>query len=98
MKKPGFPAAVYSINKEMFIRGNVMGTILENLHRFHIKTAVDDLKENGNPHINEDHKLNCVFRCRLCGYVYDEAKEGKPFSSIPHCPKCGAVLLAFEEL
>ena len=75
-----------------------MGTILENLHRFHIKTAVDDLKENGNPHVNEDHKLDCVFRCRLCGYVYDEAKEGKPFSSLPHCPKCGAVLLAFEEL
>ena len=30
--------------------------------------------------------------------IYDEAKEGKPFSSLPHCPKCGAVLLAFEEL
>jgi len=76
-----------------------MGTILENLHKFHIKTAVDDLHEKGgNPHVNDNHQLQSVYRCRLCGYVYDESKEGKPFSSIDHCPKCGAVQLTFEQL
>lgn len=76
-----------------------MGTILENLHKFHIKTAVDDLHEKGgNPHVNDDHKLESVYRCRLCGYIYDEAKEGKPLTLAEHCPQCGAVLLSFEQI
>ncbi|MDO4977068.1 MAG: hypothetical protein Q4E53_07385 [Eubacteriales bacterium] len=75
-----------------------MGTILENLHKFHIQTAVDDIHENGNPNINTDHKLESIYRCRLCGYVYDESKEGKPFTMLQHCPVCGAVLLSFEQL
>lgn len=31
--------------------------------------------------------------CRICGYVYDEEKEGKPFADLPDtwvCPLCGA--------
>ena len=31
--------------------------------------------------------------CGICGYVYDEAKEGVPFESLPDgwvCPLCGA--------
>ena len=31
--------------------------------------------------------------CGICGYVYDEAKEGVPFSALPDswvCPLCGA--------
>lgn len=76
-----------------------MGTILENLHKFHIKSAVDDLHENGgNPHVNTDHKLEGIYKCRLCGYIYDESKEGKPLSAAEHCPKCGAVLLSFVQI
>ena len=75
-----------------------MATILENLHKFHIQTAVDELHENGDPNVNTDHKLQSIYRCRLCGYVYDESKEGKPFSSIDHCPQCGAMQLTFEQL
>lgn len=36
--------------------------------------------------------------CSVCGYVYDEAKEGKPFADLPEswvCPLCGAGKSAF---
>ncbi len=31
-----------------------------------------------------------VYKCTVCGYVYDEEKEGKPFSELKKCPVCGA--------
>ena len=37
--------------------------------------------------------------CYICGYVYDEAKEGKPFAELPDswvCPICGAAKSAFR--
>lgn len=40
-----------------------------------------------------------VWVCRLCGYTYDEAKEGAPFESLPSdwtCPLCGAQKSDFE--
>ena len=36
--------------------------------------------------------------CSVCGYVYDEAKEGKPFAELTDtwvCPLCGAAKSAF---
>lgn len=36
--------------------------------------------------------------CPICGYVYDEAKEGKPFAKLPEswvCPVCGAAKSVF---
>ena len=41
------------------------------------------------------------FRCRVCGYVYDEFTEGALFSSLPDywtCPVCGALKAEFEEV
>ncbi|MDD6483483.1 MAG: glutamate synthase-related protein [Clostridiales bacterium] len=29
-----------------------------------------------------------VYKCSICGYVYDEEKEGKPFSELDVCPMC----------
>ena len=29
-----------------------------------------------------------VYKCSICGYVYDEEKEGKPFSELTKCPVC----------
>ncbi len=41
------------------------------------------------------------YRCSICGYVYDEAKEGVLFAELPddwQCPLCGAPKSAFEPL
>ncbi len=27
-----------------------------------------------------------VYKCSVCGYVYDEEKEGVPFSKLTQCP------------
>jgi thiamine pyrophosphate-dependent acetolactate synthase large subunit-like protein/rubredoxin len=38
------------------------------------------------------------YRCTVCNYVYDEAKEGKKFNDLPKewvCPVCGATKSAF---
>lgn len=29
-----------------------------------------------------------VYKCSICGYEYDEDKEGKPFSELTECPVC----------
>ncbi len=39
------------------------------------------------------------YRCTVCGYVYDEEKEGTPFDQLPDewtCPVCNAPKDAFE--
>ena len=36
-----------------------------------------------------------VYQCSICGYVYDEDKEGKPFSSLDACPVCKQPLSKF---
>lgn len=36
--------------------------------------------------------------CKICGYIYDEAKEGVPFADLPDnwvCPLCGADKASF---
>lgn len=37
--------------------------------------------------------------CKICGYIYDEAKEGVPFQDLPDswvCPLCGADKASFS--
>ena len=39
------------------------------------------------------------YKCSVCGYVYDEAKEGTPFKDLPDtwtCPVCNAPKSSFE--
>lgn len=38
-----------------------------------------------------------IWKCRVCGYVYDEEKEGKPFSELKACPVCRQPASVFEE-
>ncbi|MCI4626244.1 MAG: rubredoxin [Candidatus Magnetoovum sp. WYHC-5] len=41
-----------------------------------------------------------MYRCTVCGWIYDENKEGKPFSEVGDdftCPICNAPKEAFEE-
>lgn len=39
-----------------------------------------------------------VYKCSVCGYVYDEEKEGKPFSEVTECPVCKQPPEKFEPL
>lgn len=42
-------------------------------------------------------RVNIVkYKCMICGYVYDEEKEGKPFSELAQCPVCFAPSSVFE--
>ncbi len=39
------------------------------------------------------------WRCSVCGYIYDESKEGVPFEKLPDdwtCPRCGAPKTVFQ--
>ncbi len=39
------------------------------------------------------------YKCIVCGYIYDETKEGTPFEELPddwNCPVCNAPKEAFE--
>lgn len=36
------------------------------------------------------------YRCSVCGYVYDEEKEGKPFGELECCPMCRQGLEVFR--
>ena len=29
------------------------------------------------------------YQCTVCGYIFDEAKEGKAFAELDACPVCG---------
>ncbi|MCI6857730.1 MAG: hypothetical protein MR867_00345 [Eubacterium sp.] len=66
-----------------------MGSILEQMHKMHIQEAVNELEKTGGNTNVEDHQLDGIYYCRACGYIYDEAKEGKPFTTLSHCPVCG---------
>ena len=36
------------------------------------------------------------YRCSICGYIFDEAKEGKSFAELDYCPVCRAPKSKFE--
>jgi pyruvate oxidase len=41
------------------------------------------------------------WKCTVCGYIYDESKEGIPFTELPEdwtCPQCGAPQSAFIQI
>lgn len=37
-----------------------------------------------------------IYKCSICGYIYDEEKEGKPFSELEACPVCKQGVDKFE--
>ena len=41
------------------------------------------------------------YKCTVCGYIYDEEKEGVKFSDLPEdwvCPLCGVGKEMFEKV
>lgn len=65
-----------------------MGSILEEMHRMKLNQKVQELEKTGGNVNVETHKLDGIYYCKACGYIYDEAKEGKPFTTLSHCPVC----------
>lgn len=39
-----------------------------------------------------------VYRCSVCGMIFDEEKEGKRFEELERCPLCGQPVSKFEKL
>lgn len=39
-----------------------------------------------------------VYKCSVCGYIYDEAEAGKPLSEITECPMCKQPVEVFEPI
>lgn len=39
-----------------------------------------------------------VYRCTICGYIFDEEKEGKSFAELEECPICKQPPSKFEEV
>lgn len=39
-----------------------------------------------------------VYKCRVCGYVFDEEKEGKTLKDIKICPVCKRNIAVFDEI
>lgn len=37
-----------------------------------------------------------IYKCRICGAVYDEEKEGKPIAMLTGCPVCAHPQSYFE--
>ncbi|RKI37198.1 FMN-binding glutamate synthase family protein [bacterium D16-51] len=37
-----------------------------------------------------------IYKCSVCGYIFDEEKEGKPFSELTECPLCKQPMDKFE--
>ena len=52
----------------------------------------------GNKIAEEKKTLRGVYRCRVCGYIFDESLEGKPFSTLEKCPICKQGPGAFQQV
>ncbi len=66
-----------------------MSTILEELRSKNM--AETSLKLDAEPtdgSRKDAEPLIHVYRCRACGYIFDESLEGKPFSTLTECPLC----------
>lgn len=39
-----------------------------------------------------------IYKCSVCGYEFDEEKEGKKFSELKECPVCKQSMSKFERI
>ncbi len=49
----------------------------------------------------DQSRRTVVYKCTVCGYVYDDTKKSVPFRDLPDdwmCPVCNAPKAAFEPL
>lgn len=57
---------------------------------------IEDKKELKTEEKTTKKITTTKYKCPVCGYIYDEEKEGKPFSEIDKCPVCGLDTSQFE--
>lgn len=38
-----------------------------------------------------------IYKCTICGMIYDEQEQGKPLSSLDACPICKQPISKFEK-
>ena len=71
-----------------------MGSLLEEMHKMRLKEKIEELESiGGNPHV-EDHGLGGVYRCKVCGYIY----EGDELPEDYICPLCKHGAVDFEPI
>ncbi len=70
------------------VGGMIMGSILEEMHKMKLQQKMAELEAQGGNQNVEEHPLNGRYYCKACGYIYDEAEQGKPFTTLSHCPVC----------
>ena len=68
-----------------------MGTILEELRRANMQSEMNFSAE-------EKTELNGVYRCRVCGYIFDEAAEKRSIATLEKCPLCNVGMTAFQRI
>ena len=39
-----------------------------------------------------------VYKCSICGYIFDEKEQGRPFSELTECPMCKQPIEKFEQI
>ena len=74
-----------------------MGTILEGLRFSNLQKSIENSEDSGKKP-KEMKTLRGVYRCRVCGYIFDESLEGKPFSTREKCPICKQGPGAFQQV
>ena len=74
-----------------------MGTILEGLRFSNLQKSMENAEDTGGKP-EEKKTLRGVYRCRVCGYIFDESLEGKPFSTLEKCPICKQGPGAFQQV
>lgn len=48
-----------------------------------------------------EQPIGSMYRCSICGYIYDDSKESIPFSDLPEdwkCPVCGSPKSVFKQI
>lgn len=75
-------------------------------YKFYHEVIKGTAPKTAPTYIKEESKMENVeglkkFRCKICGYIYDEAKEGIKFEDLPEdwkCPLCKVGKNMFEEV
>ena len=77
-----------------------MDTILSELRKLNLeKNLKADEGEQDSQSADSDGKpLKGIYRCRVCGYIFNEAEEGKPFTSLEECPVCHVDRFGFQQI